>query len=154
MVEGQHFYHCSPNSNFCLHKGSFWYIWEPNKPRASTKTPQAAAEPGRGSPPEPRPQGTSSHGQAWSHLWGNLRVTSLNMGIRKDLHGCTPFDVLFYIATNQENEHHIAEAVGKGRQRAELLAEGHRVSVGKLNPEGPEEGRWEPFYWQREIWGL
>lgn len=98
------------------------------------------AEPGRGSPPEPRPQGTSSHGQAWSHLWGNLRVTSLNMDIREDLHGCTPFDMLFYIAMNQENEHHTAEAVGKGRQRAELLAEGHRASVGKLNPEGPEEG--------------
>lgn len=102
------------------------------------------ARKGSGSPPEPRPQGASFPGQAGSYSWGDLHITCLNMDIRKDLHGCTPFGMLFYIAAIKRMSTTAEKPWGRGRQGAEL-AEGHSVSMDKQNPEGPERGLEEPF---------
>lgn len=64
---------------------------------------------------------------------GNLRITSLNMGIRRDFHGCTP--TLFYIATIRRM------SIGEGQSWLRAT-----VSVDRQNPEGVRGGAGEPFY--------
>lgn len=111
------------------------------------KDPASCSRARKGKPTRTETSGYQLPWTGMESFMEQLAFYLLNMDIRKDLQGCTPFGMLFYIATIKRMSTRSRKQWGRGRQRAEL-AEGHSVSVSRHNPEGPEGGMEEPFYWQ------
>lgn len=66
---------------------------------------------------------------------GNLHITSLNMGIRRDFHGCTP--TLFYVAT-------IRMSSGEGQSWLRTTVSVWADRIQKVGREG-----WEKLFTER-----